>query len=253
MTKPFIVGNWKMNTTLEEAISLASAAQQATDAVGDRVEVGVCPPYPWLAMVRDTLQSRTLRIGAQDVSANENGAFTGDVSAKMLAPFADFAIIGHSERRTIHGETDEIIRDKVARALDARIGVVLCVGESKDERDRGEAESVVNRQLDIALGSLGRNDANNVTIAYEPVWAIGTGVAATANDATHMASTIRDTLEKHVGDAARSIRILYGGSANDQNAAGFLSAEGIDGLLVGGASLRPDVFKRMVVAAESAK
>lgn len=253
MTKPFIVGNWKMNTTLEEAISLASAAQQAADSVGDRVEVGVCPPFPWIVTVRDTLQARTLRIGAQDIAATGNGAFTGDVSARMLSPFADFALIGHSERRTIHGETDETIRDKVARAIEARLGVMLCVGESKEERDRGDAVSVVNRQLDIALGDLGRDDADSVTIAYEPVWAIGTGVAATEADAAHMASAIRDTLEKHVGGAAGSIRILYGGSANDQNAAEFLAADGIDGLLVGGASLKPDVFSRMVMAAESAK
>lgn len=246
MTTPFIVGNWKMNTSLNEAISLAGAVQKVAERHDGHVEVGICPPFPWIVPVREALQARSVRIGAQDVAANANGAFTGDVSATMLAACSDFTLVGHSERRTVHGETDELISKKVRQALDAGLDVLLCVGETSTERNAGDAASVVGRQLESALGDLAVDTASSLTIAYEPVWAIGTGVAATADDAAEMAATIRDNLDQRFGGDAHAIRVLYGGSANDQNAGEFLTARGISGLLVGGASLKPDAFARMI-------
>jgi triosephosphate isomerase len=252
MTTPFIVGNWKMNTSLEEAVALAGAVAQAASHADPAVEVGICPPFPWLVPVREAIQGRTLRLGAQDCAATDNGAFTGDVSASMLAPVCDLVLVGHSERRSIHGETDDIVRQKAARAIAAGLQVILCVGESKEERDAGNAEAVVSRQLQVALEGLDASAAGSLTIAYEPVWAIGTGVAATEQDASAMARFIDGLLADRFGGQADSIRFLYGGSANAGNAAAFLGAEGVDGLLVGGASLKPDEFAAMIAAAGGA-
>lgn len=248
MMTPFIVGNWKMNTSLEEAVALAGNVANAADAAGDAVEVGICPPFPWLVPVREAIQARSVRLGAQDCAATNNGAFTGDVSATMLAPVCDLVLVGHSERRSVHGETDEIVSQKVGKAIDAGLRVILCVGESKDERDAGDAESIVRRQLDTALDGLHAGASGALTIAYEPVWAIGTGVAATEQDASEMALFIDALFADRFGDQGAGVRVLYGGSANTGNAAAFLAATGVDGLLVGGASLKPDDFTAMIEA-----
>lgn len=249
MTVPLIVGNWKMNTFREEAMALARACAQASESVGQSVNVGVCPPFPWLVPVKEAIGDSPLQLGAQDCAAAEKGAFTGDVAASMLANLCSFTLVGHSERRTHHSETDEDTRQKTEQAIKAGLNVILCVGETEQERSRGDAESVVRRQISAGLRSVGDHDVTRITIAYEPVWAIGTGIAATEGDASNMATVIRRDLEVRFAASHGSIRILYGGSANDKNAATFLAASNVDGLLVGSASLLAEPFTAMVHAA----
>lgn len=251
MTTPLIVGNWKMNTSLDEAITLARGAAEAADRAEGAAEVGVCPPYIWVVPVAGEVRGSSLRVGSQDCAAQEGGAYTGDISAKMLASWCAFTLVGHSERRSIHGESDEIVRQKLHRAMDAGMEVILCVGESADERDMGRANAVVLRQLDSALDGTALSFTKSLTIAYEPVWAIGTGVAATEDDASQMATLIRKNLGTRYGPSAEEVRVLYGGSANDRNSSAFLSANNIDGLLVGSASLSADAFASMVESAAS--
>lgn len=249
MTTPYLVGNWKMNTTLEEAQQLAEAAVSLSENVGSKVDIGIAPPYPWLVPLRDTVGNSNVRLGAQDCSSNDNGAYTGDVSASMLAPYADFTIIGHSERRAHHHESDNIVKTKIGKALAAGMDVILCVGESAEEREAGNANRIVQSQLEGALDGMDASDVSHLTVAYEPVWAIGTGKAATPDDAAEMSRFIREQLVSRVGTAGDGVRILYGGSANDANAASFLAAEAVDGLLIGGASLKIPAFTAMVEAA----
>jgi triosephosphate isomerase len=249
MTTPYLVGNWKMNTTLEEARSLAHSALELAGRIGNAVDIGIAPPYPWLVSLRPILEGSAVRLGGQDCAANDNGAYTGDVSATMLAPYCSFAIIGHSERRSYHNETDEIVKTKIGKAIDAGLDVILCVGESAGERESGQAQIVVKRQLDGALDGIGESGLSRLTIAYEPVWAIGTGVAATPDDAAEMSVFIRESLTGAFGSTSDGVRILYGGSANEKNAASFLTAEAVDGLLIGGASLKIPAFTAMIEAA----
>lgn len=249
MTKPYIVGNWKMNTTLDEAVALAEACSDIAQEVRESVDVGICPPFPWIVPISNAIFDEALRIGAQDCAAAEKGAYTGDVSASMLSGLCSFTLIGHSERRTHHDETDEIIQKKIGLALKARLHVILCVGETSEEREAGQAQSVVQRQLDEALLDVDGDDAPRLTIAYEPVWAIGTGVAATEDDASEMATMIRENLKLRFGFLHGTVRILYGGSANESNAASFLAASNVDGLLVGSASLSAASFATMIRAA----
>lgn len=249
MTNALIIGNWKMNTSLEGAIALARATADAVQKVGGGVDVGICPPYLWIVPVRDAVGETALRIGAQDCAATDDGAYTGDVSATMLSTCCSFTLVGHSERRSNHHETDEIVRQKLHQAFNAGLHVILCVGESEAERQAGRAEQVVQRQLDSALDGLGYTRLPQLSIAYEPVWAIGTGVAATENDAADMATVIRNDLVSRFGSAGDQVRILYGGSANDRNASSFLAANNVDGLLVGSASLSPEAFGRMIASA----
>ncbi len=249
MTTPYLVGNWKMNTTLEEAQELAKAAASLADDVRGQVDIGIAPPFPWLVPLQEIVSGSAVRLGAQDCSATDNGAYTGDVSAAMLAPVASFVIIGHSERRAYHQETDEVVKTKIGKALAAGMDVILCVGETAGERDAGNAQDVVRRQLEGALDGMDASDLAHLTVAYEPVWAIGTGVAATPDDAAEMSRFIREQLVGRVGRAGDGVRLLYGGSANDANAASFLAAEAVDGLLIGGASLKIPAFTAMIQAA----
>ncbi len=249
MTRPYLVGNWKMNTTLEEAQALARNAVELGNLHGSSVDIGIAPPYPWLVSLADVIEGSAVRLGAQDIAATDNGAHTGDVSASMIAPYCSFTIIGHSERRTHHGETDETVKAKIGRAFAAGLDVILCVGETAGEREAGQAKVVVDRQLQGALDGMSATDMARLTIAYEPVWAIGTGVAATPDDAAEMSRFIRDTLVGKMGKVAADIRILYGGSANESNAGSFLAAEAVDGLLIGGASLKIPAFTAIIEAA----
>lgn len=250
MTKRYIVGNWKMNTTHDDAVALAESSADAAMQVNGSVDVGICPPFPWLVPVSHVVFDDSLRIGAQDCAATDEGAYTGDVSASMLSGICDFTLIGHSERRLHHGETDAVVQKKIEQAIKARLDVILCVGETTGERESGSAERVVQRQLDDALLSFDGDDAPRLTIAYEPVWAIGTGIAATGHDASGMATMIREDLKRRFGFLNGTVRILYGGSANERNAASFLAASNVDGLLVGSASLSPESFGAMIVAAK---
>lgn len=247
MRRPLVIGNWKMNTGREDAIALATAAaRQAREATA---EVAVCPPFPWIVPVGESVDRTALRIGAQDCSATDDGAFTGDVSAAMLAPWCDLVLIGHSERRSMHGETDELIGKKLEAAVTHDLRPVLCVGEHAEDRAAGHAASIVTGQLDAALSGVPVSAFASLSVAYEPVWAIGTGAAATTADASEMAVAIRDWLQERAPGHSAEIRILYGGSVSDRNAAELMALPMLDGLLVGSASLDATIFGRIIAAA----
>lgn len=249
MTPPLLIGNWKSNTSFADADALIDASIAAKDVVGESVWVGVAPPFPWLMALKDKVRaSNDLWMGAQNCSATSTGAYTGEVTASMLADCATFVIVGHSERRALFGESDDVVREKVTRVLEQDMHVVLCVGEVLEERESGQAQQVVKRQLLAALEGYPESKLDKLVVAYEPVWAIGTGVAATADDAEDMCAYIRRLLDERFGDSSQII-IQYGGSANEENAAELLSKPHVGGLLIGGASLKPNAFTAMIQAA----
>lgn len=243
--RPFIVGNWKMNGT--RAMLAEARAIDRGAARHPGVRVGIAPPFTLIGAMTDAVQ--TALVGAQDCHAQNSGAFTGDVAAPMLADVgAQFTIVGHSERRAMHGESDAVVQAKADAALAAGLEVIVCVGETEAERDAGQAEAVVCGQLD---GSLPRGEGiiPRVTVAYEPVWAIGTGRVPSVDDVAAMHRAIRAQLRSIYGDDGAAIRILYGGSVNAKNAAELLGVEEVGGALVGGASLTADNFLAIVLAA----
>ncbi len=249
MTKrPYIVGNWKMNgnrAMLAEARAIDRAAQRYPD-----VEIALAPPAPLIGTVREAVTG--IGVGGQDCHTAAKGAHTGDVSAAMLADIgADFVILGHSERRRDHGENDVLVRAKAEAALAAGLSVIICVGETLDERDSGKAEAVVSAQIDgsVPLGEGAAVAAGRVAVAYEPVWAIGTGRVAAVEDVVAMHAAAGARLVAAFGEDAVRVRILYGGSVNGENAIGLLGAPGVGGALVGGASLTADAFLPIVAAA----
>jgi triosephosphate isomerase len=252
MRDVIVAANWKMHTTPADAGDLALTIAARTRVAG--VVRVICPPFVCLAAVRDALAESDpdVGIGAQNVHHELQGAYTGEVSAPMLAGLATWVIVGHSERRRDAGETDALIGRKLGRAIDAGLRPILCVGEQLAEREAGEQEEVVRRQLVEALGDLDGvllGDAGLV-IAYEPVWAIGTGRNATGADAAAMADTIRVSLEGlGWGEGAAALPILYGGSVTSANIGTFLAEPSIDGALVGGASLKPDEMAGIVARA----
>lgn len=244
MRRKFVAGNWKMNTTRKEAVDLASAI--AGSGVGAEYDVAVCVPFPHLGPVQELLRGSRISLGAQDLYWESSGAFTGEVSAPMLADYCSHVIIGHSERRHIFGETDEEVRRKFDAAIAAGLNPIVCIGETLEERKSGQTETVLARQLNALAGA---NVTEIATIAYEPVWAIGTGETATPEVAQEACAFTRAELRKHFGDVADAIRIQYGGSVNPGNAAELLALPDIDGALVGGASLKADQFLDIVAAA----
>ncbi len=245
---PYIVGNWKMNGTramLAEARAIDRAAARFPG-----VQVALAPPFTLIQAMREAVQD--IGVGGQDCHAEASGAFTGDVSAPILADSgADFTIVGHSERRALHAESDAAVRAKAESALAAGLSVILCVGETEAERDSGKAESVVCGQLD---GSLPQGDAAaaKLAVAYEPVWAIGTGRVPSVADVGAMHQAIRARLTKIYGLPGADVRILYGGSVNAKNAAELLAVDEVGGALVGGASLTAENFTAIIGAADSA-
>jgi triosephosphate isomerase len=252
MRDVIVAANWKMHTTPAEAAELAATiASRTREADVTRV---ICPPFVSLAAVRDALAGSDpdVGIGAQNVHHEATGAYTGEVSAPMLVGLASWVIVGHSERRRDFGETDERIGQKLGRATDAGLRSILCVGERAEERDAGDAESVVETQL---RGALAGHDpaalsAAGLVVAYEPVWAIGTGRTALGSDAAAMAEAIRRTLVgSGWGSAAEAVPVLYGGSVTAASIADFLAEPSIDGALVGGASLKPDEMAGIVARA----
>ncbi len=246
---PLVLGNWKMNTTLDDALALATAAAEIASAHPE-VEVGVLPPALWLVPLAERRGSDSaVMLGAQDVAPESAGAYTGDLSAEMLAPYTRFILAGHSERRQIHGETDADIRAKLDAVYRVERTPVLAVGETEAQRSSGRAAEVVTRQLAAALDGRPAFELEQLVIAYEPVWAIGTGNAATADDAAEMASLIRSLLRQLDPEIAERVRILYGGSVNGENAASYFGVGDIDGGLIGGASLKPADFAAIVAAA----
>ena len=245
-----IVGNWKMNTTVAEGVKLATDI--ARDLAHDTgVEVVVCPPFVSLASVRLALKDSDISIGVQNLYHEASGAYTGEVSADMLIDISQYAILGHSERRSIFGETDAAVNLKVRAALGAGITPIMCVGENLEEREAGGAESVVESQVQAGLKDV--NIAAGIVVAYEPVWAIGTGQSASPEIAQAMMAHIRRTLAAMGGgEASAGVPLLYGGSVNAGNIGGFISQPDINGALVGGASLDAESFVEIVrVAAEN--
>jgi triosephosphate isomerase len=249
MRNAIVAGNWKMNTSLEDATTIVGTLAQLQAPESD-VERVIIPPFPWIVPLQQPILAGGFMLGAQNCAVEDQGAFTGEVSAAMLSSFCTYVIAGHSERRHIFGETDEIVRGKLLAILRNGMYPILCVGELLDERDAGQAFEVVDRQLSGALTGSDKESLGDLVIAYEPVWAIGTGRAATPDDAQQMAAHIRSTLGGMFdSDFAQSIRIQYGGSVNAANAGAILSLPDIDGALVGGASLKAEEFSRIIDAA----
>jgi triosephosphate isomerase len=244
MRRPFIAGNWKMNTSEEEAAALAAGVARAT--AGAACDVAVCPPFPHLAAVRDAVAGSEVAVGAQDVYWEASGAFTGEVSVAALESYCRYVIIGHSERRALFGDTDEWVNRKTAAVLESSLDPIVAVGETLDQREAGEMADILDRQ--VRLGLAGLDLSERITVAYEPVWAIGTGQTATPEMAQEACALIRSLLRELGGDVADAIRIQYGGSVNPGNAAELLAQPDIDGALVGGASLKADQFAAVVAA-----
>jgi triosephosphate isomerase (TIM) len=245
---PYVAANWKMNKTIEEAEAFLGAFLPRLPA--DRPEIVLCPSFVALkAVVEQCAQSR-VRVAAQNMHAEPTGAFTGEVSAPMLVEIGvDAVVLGHSERRQHFNETDEELARKVPAALAAGLQPILCVGESEGERDGGETEGVLSRQVRADLAEVGTAELDGVVIAYEPVWAIGTGRTASPDQAQEAIMHIRGLVEKRDAAAAERMRIVYGGSVKPENAAELMAQPDIDGGLVGGASLDPDDFAAIVAAA----
>jgi len=248
MKKLFIVGNWKMNLTLDEAENLAKKLRYGITELSNVVDVGVCPSFVYLKDVYEILQDSKICVGAQNMYLEESGAFTGEISSLMIKDVGcTHVIIGHSERRAIFQETNSMINSKIKTALSCELNPILCVGEKLEERESGKTEEVIGLQLSEGLDGLTSEQTRRLTIAYEPVWAIGTGKTATPKQANEVHSFIRKTVENKYGDvAAQSIRIQYGGSVNSKNAKELLSQSGIDGALVGGASLDSESFLEII-------
>lgn len=234
--------------TRHEAVELAHAVAAAADGTPSVITV-ICPPTIWLEAVSRSVAGRRVAVGAQTMHAEERGAFTGETSPLMLAGMATFVILGHSERRQYDGETDEGVGHKVASAVAHGLRPIAAIGERAEERRAGITQEVIDRQLRAAIGGLDRLAGTGLVIAYEPVWAIGTGDAASAQDAQEVCAQIRRILREHDGAAADEIPIQYGGSVTAENAAELFGQPDIDGALVGGASLKPDTFEQILRAA----
>ena len=244
MRTPVIAGNWKCNMRLESAYKLASGLRERVDEI-EGIEKVVCPPFVYLATVEVALSMSTIKLGAQDVHWEDDVAATGEIGPQMLAELVEYVIIGHSERRHRFGETDEMVNRKVKASLAAGLQPIMCVGETAEERQAGRTRDVLLRQTRAGLE--GGDIPEGFVIAYEPVWAIGTGNAATVQDAADAIALIRREVGAMFdGAKAETVRILYGGSVTADNIAEFMSADGIDGALVGGASLKVDAFAGIV-------
>jgi len=247
--QPFIAGNWKMHKTLAEARALARDIRGGA-APGRRAEVALAPPYTALAAVAAELTGSDIRLAAQDTFWEKQGAYTGAISPAMLADVGcHYVIVGHSERRQHFGETDETVNKKLTAVLAAGLTPILCVGETKAEREADQTFQVVRRQLERGLGAFKPTTGAALVVAYEPVWAIGTGLTATPAQAQEVHAFLRSLLREFLGPAAEEIRIQYGGSVTPDNAATLLAQPDIDGALVGGASLKPELFLPIIAAA----
>jgi len=240
MRVPMIAGNWKMNTTVEDAVKLVKTMLPELDEVGG-VEKVVCPPFVSLAAVKDIIEGSSVKLGAQNVFYKEKGAYTGEISPGMLAGLCEYVIIGHSERRQYFGETEEIIDKKIKIAVENLLKPIFCIGESLEENEAGRTEEVLTRQCMASCDRL--YFFGGIVIAYEPVWAIGTGRSATAEEANKTIGFIRQLVRHRHGDEiADAVLILYGGSVTASNIAELMKMPEIDGALVGGASLKADDF-----------
>ena len=249
MRRPIVAANWKLNGNSSMVNSLVAAIDQhATNATS--VDVVICPPFPYLAASKELVQANNAHLGAQNVAQEIQGAYTGEVSAEMLVEIGcHHVIVGHSERRQYYGETDVIIAKKFVRAQEAGLIPIACVGESLEQREQGEMESTIVRQVLAIIGEAGVANLPTAIIAYEPIWAIGTGKTASPAQAQEVHALIRNELAKHSADVAEQIRILYGGSVKADNAKELFAQIDIDGGLIGGASLDAQQFNAIVSAA----
>jgi triosephosphate isomerase len=247
MRKPMMAGNWKMNKTINEAVALARAIrEQVNDVVN--VDCVVCPPFIDIPMVSAELMGSNIAVGAQNMHWAESGAYTGEISVVMLKNLATYVIIGHSERRQYFAETDEGVNKKALAALAAGLTPIICVGESLEQNERGETQAFVSGQVKAALAGFSAAQMADIVVAYEPIWAIGTGRAATAQQANDICGgVVRAAVGEFLGEeAAATIRILYGGSANDKNIGELMAQPDIDGALIGGAALKVESYVSMV-------
>jgi triosephosphate isomerase len=252
MRKPFVAGNWKMNTDTDSGVRLAEAvADRSSETAGRSVSVAVIPPFVYLQAVVKAVVTSRIAVGAQDIYYEQNGAFTGEISASMLKDVGcTYVLCGHSERRHVIGESDELVSKKVSAAISGGLLPILCVGELLEEREAGRTVEVVTRQMERGLAGLSAEKVSAVVVAYEPVWAIGTGLTATPEQAQDVHALIRKLLsEAYDSQLAEGTSILYGGSVKADNAAELMREKDVDGLLVGGASLKADDFVAIIEAA----
>lgn len=248
MRRKLVAGNWKMNGSLAANAALVAGIKEGLPA--EVCDVAVCVPAPYLAQVQGAVAGSAVALGAQDMSAHASGAYTGEVSAAMLQEFGvQYVILGHSERRAYHGETDAAVAAKTVAALKAGLVPVVCVGETLEQREAGQTNEIVGGQLDIVLAALAAEDAARIVVAYEPVWAIGTGKTATPEMAQEVHAMLRARLAVKSAEAAAKVRILYGGSMKPDNAAQLLAMADIDGGLIGGAALKAADFLAIIKAA----
>ncbi len=252
MRKPFIAGNWKMNTTRDQAVALAQAVARQVENAAAKVDVAVCPPFVYLEAVAGALAGSAVGLGAQNAYPKDSGAYTGEVSMGMLRDIGcQYVILGHSERRQLLGESDAFIFEKVQAALNAGLIPIVCVGEVLEDREAGRTHDVIRKQFEGSLAGLSAENMAQVVIAYEPVWAIGTGKVASPEQAEEVHLDLRKMLaERYNTEIAEQVRIQYGGSVKPDNAAQLLSQPNIDGALVGGASLKAEDFAAIVAAAQ---
>jgi len=250
MRKPIIVANWKMHKIIEEAIRFTAELVMKADCQ-DEVEIVICPPFTALYVVRQALREAGIKWGAQNLYPGSQGAFTGEISPPMLKNLdCEYVILGHSERRQLLGETDEFINRKVKAAIEYGLKPILCIGETLEQRQQGLTQEVCRRQLTASLAGLQAEDIKDLVVAYEPIWAIGTGVNASPREAQETIKEIRNTLAGQFGsEAAQRIRIQYGGSVKPENIRKIMAEEDIDGALVGGASLEVGSFLQIAQGA----
>jgi triosephosphate isomerase len=250
MRTPIVAGNWKMHKTIAEAVELTRSVRRGVMDLKD-VEVVLCPPFTALAAVREAIGPAKIGLGAQNMYFEEQGAFTGEISPPMLAELCQYVILGHSERRQYFGETDPAVNQKARAALAHGLTPIICVGENLEQNQAGETEALVGGQVRAAFEGIGANDAAQLVVAYEPIWAIGTGVAAVPAEVNRIIGlNIRGALADLYGEGvSQSIRVQYGGSVKADNMADFAVQSEIDGALVGGASLKADSFVGIIKAA----
>ncbi len=246
MRKPIIAGNWKMHKTMNEALKLANDIKDEANKTD--IEIVICCPFTVISEVKRAIEGTKVKLGAQNMHWEEEGAFTGEISANMLKDLGvDYVIIGHSERRRYFNETDEIVNKKVIKAIEKGLKPIICVGETLDEREKNKTFDIVKRQTLVALENIGKDEMINVVIAYEPIWAIGTGKTASSQDANEVIAYIRSLLQnKYDSEISEEVRIQYGGSVKPSNATEIMNEADIDGALVGGASLNAGEFLEIV-------
>lgn len=252
MRTPLIAGNWKMNNNMTESMELVDNLIQLTKDFNKNVEILICPPFTALFSIKNSINDSVIKLGAQNMYFEEKGAYTGEVSPIMLHDIGvEYVIIGHSERRQLFNETDDLINKKLKAALKYDIKPILCVGETLEQRESGIEKSIIKNQITNAFKDISDKDSVKIIIAYEPIWAIGTGKNATSNQANEMASFIRKTVSELYGElVSQNMIIQYGGSVKVNNANEILSQNDIDGALIGGASLKAEDFYKIINSAQ---